>query len=386
MMLKTSILPLLLVLLDAILPTGAWTIPSLPHQRPLSSGLDRQSCALARPAAGPLLMARNGQGQELEVERTNATVAGSPQTECDDGGAYWMQVHAHTTHMRILCPQLTSCQLYLPKVADPHGVLPDLEVLLLDGGEILKLHETAIDPLNKNVRVASSCASIANMNRRHPSVLLVPLFPGEVENWVILTFRRGLEHKNKATAYRQLDKSIKCLAAALKVMVRTSEEAAAVRRGRSWRDEHGGLPTFLTLPGLLTPFRNKYTGLTIIDNLIFNGPSCVSLIHVTRFHDTLDLFIRTAMSHTQESEKNNFYLWAGVFEDREFKQRARMVTLIFQIEEWVSPPQDNHDKTHFPSLEFIREEIERMGGRLELGFGGPRGSTTNARMHIDCYA
>lgn len=392
MMLKPSILPLVLVAaLVAILPTGAWTIPSLPHQRALSSGPDRQSCALVRPAAGPLLMARNGQGQQKEKEHTSAAAVASPQTEYDNGSTYWMQVQSYTSEMRNIGPQLLSCQLYSPKVVDPHGVLPDFMELLLDGAEFLELAREAADPKNKNVRAALSCESIANINRRHPSVLLVPLFPGEAENWVVLTFHHTAGPKSEASAYRQLDKSIDCLAAALKMVVRTSEDAAAVRRGCNWRDEHGRLSTLLSLPGLLTPFCTKYKDLTFIDNLslqwFFKGPSCVSMVHVTRFHDTMDLFIRTAMSHTHESEKNDsFYLWAGVFEDREFRQTRRIVTLIFQIEHWPSPLHDNHDKTHFPSLEFIREDIERMGGRLELGFGGRRGSPTYARMCIDCYA
>ena len=63
-----------------------------------------------------------------------------------------------------------------------------------------------------------------------------------------------------------------------------------------------------------------------------------------------------------------------------------MVTLVFQIEEWACLPHDNHDKTHFPSLEYIREDIERMGGWLELGSGGRRGSVPYARMCINFYA
>ena len=237
--------------------------------------------------------------------------AGCQQTEYDNGDTSWEAVHFHTTLMRMLCPQLASCQSYLPKVADPHGVLPDFMELLLDDGEILELLKTAVDPKNKNVRAASSCKSIANMTRRHPEVLLVLLFAGETENWVISTFRRGLEHKNKSSAYRQLDKPIHCLAAALKTVVRTSEEAAAVRRGYNWRDEHGGLSTFRTLHGLLSPFHGRYKDLTFMDNFSipwYGGPSCVSMLHAARFQETLDLFIRTAMSHTHELENGSFHL------------------------------------------------------------------------------
>lgn len=107
------------------------------------------------------------------------------------------------------------------------------------------------------------------------------------------------------------------------------------------------------------------------------------MIHVARFQEILDLFIKTAMSQTYESARNNtFRLYTSVSKDRKSKGRKKMVTLMFQIEHWGSP---EHDSTHFSSLENIRADIQGIGGRLELGFGGPRGSTMYARMFIDCF-